>query len=147
MKFAEIHATTFSGQSTSAQYADLAERFAADNVYTPGTLMALGGAEEITQVNEENTDNVFGVISSRAAYLMNAGAGDNDTHPAIAISGRVPVRVIGEVRKGDRLVSAGNGLARAGSQDEITAFNVVGRALENKYTSNEGLVECFVKVN
>ena len=78
---------------------------------------------------------------------MNAGAGDNDTHPAIAISGRVPVRVIGEVRKGDRLVSAGNGLARAGSQDEITAFNVVGRALENKYTSNEGLVECFVKVN
>ena len=147
MKFAEIHATTFSGQSTSAQYADLAERFAADNVYTPGTLMALGGAEEITQVNEENTENVFGVISSRAAYLMNAGAGDNDTHPAIAISGRVPVRVIGEVRKGDRLVSAGNGLARAGSQDEITAFNVVGRALENKYTSNEGLVECFVKVN
>ena len=147
VKFAEIHATTFSGESTSAQYADLAERFAADNVYTPGTLMALGGAEEITQVNEENTENVFGVISSRAAYLMNAGAGDNDTHPAIAISGRVPVRVIGEVRKGDRLVSAGNGLARAGSQDEITAFNVVGRALENKYTSNEGLVECFVKVN
>ena len=136
VKFAEIHATTFSGESTSAKYADLAERFAADNVYTPGTLMALGGAEEITQVNEENTENVFGVISSRAAYLMNAGAGDNDTHPAIAISGRVPVRVIGEVRKGDRLVSAGNGLARAGSQDEITAFNVVGRALENKYTSN-----------
>lgn len=147
VKFAEIHATTFHGESTSAQYADLAERFAADNVYTPGTLMALGGAEEITQVNEENTENVFGVISSRAAYLMNAGAGDNDTHPAIAISGRVPVRVIGEVSKGDRLVSAGNGLARAGSQDEITAFNVVGRALENKYTSNEGLVECFVKVN
>ena len=147
VKFAEIHATTFSGQSTSAQYADLAERFAADNVYTPGTLMALGGAEEITQVNEENTENVFGVISSRAAYLMNAGAGDNDTHPAIAISGRVPVRVIGEVRKGDRLVSAGNGLARVRSRDEITAFNVVGRALENKYTSNEGLVECSVKVN
>lgn len=147
VKFAEIHATTFHGESTSAQYADLAERFAADNVYTPGTLMALGGAEEITQVNEENTENVFGVISSRAAYLMNAAAGDNDTHPAIAISGRVPVRTIGEVRKGDRLVSAGNGLARAGSQDEITAFNVVGRALENKYTSSEGLVECFVKVN
>ena len=111
MKFAEIHATTFSGQSTSAQYADLAERFAADNVYTPGTLMALGGAEEIIQVNEENTENVFGVIKSRAAYLMNARAGDNDTQSVIAIRGRVP-RVIGEVRKGDRLVSAGNGLAR-----------------------------------
>ena len=78
----------------------------------PGTLMALGGAEEITQVNEENTDNVFGVISSRAAYLMNVRAGDNDTQSVIAIPGRVPVRVIGEVRKGDRLVSAGNGLAR-----------------------------------
>lgn len=147
VKFAEIHATTFSGESTSAQYADLAERFAADNVYQPGTLMALGGVEEITQVNEENTDNVFGVISSRAAYLMNAGAGPNDTHPAIAISGRVPVRVVGEVRKGDRLISAGNGLARVGSSDELTAFNVIGRALENKYDSNEGLVECFVKVN
>ena len=89
----------------------MAERFAADNVYTPGTLMALGGAEEIIQVNEENTENVFGVISPRAAYLMNVRAGDNDTHPYAF--GRVPVRVIGEVRKGDRLVSAGNGLARA----------------------------------
>jgi len=147
LKFDTIHANTFSGRASEANYADLAERFAADNVYTPGTLMALGGAEEITQVNEENTDDVFGVISSRAAYLMNAGAGNNETHPAIAITGRVPVRVIGEVRKGDRIISAGNGLAKAGTPDEITAFNVIGRALENKYDSNEGLVECFVKVN
>jgi len=147
LKFDTIHAVTFSGRASEANYADLAERFAADNVYTPGTLMALGGAEEITQVNEENTDDVFGVISSRAAYLMNAGAGNNETHPAIAITGRVPVRVIGEVRKGDRIISAGNGLAKAGTPDEITAFNVIGRALENKYDSNEGLVECFVKVN
>lgn len=145
--FAEIHATTFYGTASQANYADLAERFAADNVYEAGTVVALGGVEEITRVNEENTDNVFGVISSRAAYLMNAGAGSNETHPAVAISGRVPVRVIGEVRKGDRLISAGNGLAKAGTPEQITAFNVIGRALENKYSSDEGLVECFVKVN
>ena len=78
---------------------------------------------------------------------MNAGAGSNTTHPAIAVNGRVPVRVVGTVKKGDRLVSAGNGLARSASRQELTAFNVIGRALADKTTSEEGLVEAIVKLN
>jgi hypothetical protein len=146
-KFATIHATTFAGTASTAQYADLAERFTADTSYDPGTVVALGGAEEITRANEELSKKVFGVISTRPAYLMNAGAGENDTHPAVAMQGRVPVKVIGTVNKGDRLVSAGNGFARAGASEEINAFNTIGRALEDKTTSDEGVIEAFVKIN
>jgi hypothetical protein len=63
------------------------------------------------------------------------------------VQGRVPVRVIGTVRKGDRLVSAGAGLARAANRAEITAFNVIGRSLETKTTADEGTVEAIVKLN
>lgn len=147
LKFATIHATTFSGTSNEALYADLAERFAADGAYAPGTVVALGGAEEITRVAEDGSDDVFGVISTRPAYLMNAGAGDAETHPPVAMAGRIPVRVIGTVTKGDRLISAGNGLARSAKVGELTAFNVIGRALENKYNEGEGSIEAFVKIN
>jgi len=133
--------------ASQAQYADLAERFEADAVYTAGTVVELGGICEITEAIDELTDNVFGVISTRAAYLMNAGAGDDISHPPVAMNGRVPVRVTGKVRKGDRLVSAGNGLARSANATEITAFNVIGRSLENKLDNKEGTVEAIVKVN
>jgi hypothetical protein len=145
--FATVYATTFNGVSTTARYADLAERFEADAVYTPGTVVELGGLKEITRAVQELSDSVFGVISTRAAYLMNAGAGSDATHPAVAVNGRVPVRVIGRVNKGDRLVSAGNGLARAADRTEITAFNVIGRSLEDKTTQDEGTIEAIVKLN
>ena len=96
---------------------------------------------------QDLSDNVFGVISTNAAYLMNSGAGSNTTHPPVAVQGRVPVRVTGIIRKGDRLVSAGNGLARAGARNEITAWNVIGRALADKLDSGEGLIEAVVKLN
>ena len=147
LKFQTIYATTFSGNASTANYADLAERFEADEVYDAGTVVELGGINEITEAVEELTDNVFGVISTNAAYLMNAGAGASDTHPPVAMNGRVPVKVIGTVKKGDRLVSAGNGFARAATQDEITAFNVIGRSLENKTGNEKGTVEAIVKVN
>ena len=146
-KFGNVHANYLVGTSVTAQYADLAERFEADNVYLPGTVVELGGAKEITRAVQELSESVFGVISTAAAYLMNAGAGSNTTHPAVAVSGRVPVRVIGRVNKGDRLVSAGNGLARAATREEITAFNVVGRSLQDKTTQDEGTVEAIVKLN
>ena len=146
LQYNNIHAVTFNGQSTSAQYADLAERFEADAEYSPGTVMALGGAKEITQANEDLSEDVFGVISTKAAYLMNAGAGDSDTHPPVAMSGRCPVRVIGPVDKGDRLVSAGNGLARAATRAEANNFNVIGRSLETKYSDEEGTIEAIVAI-
>ena len=142
-----ITATTISGTATTALYADLAERFEADAPMVPGTVVELGGIKEITRAVRELSENVFGVISTRAAYLMNAGAGSDATHPAVAVNGRVPVRVTGTVKKGDRLVSAGAGLARAADRTEITAFNVIGRSLEDKTTIGEGTVEAIVKLN
>jgi hypothetical protein len=146
--------TTFvgnlTGTATAAQYSDVAERFASDSAYTPGTVVALGGAEEITQVNEEASDEVFGVVSSldQAAFKMNGGAGNDDTHPYIAMTGRVDVKVIGSVNKGDRLISASvPGYARAATKAECTAFNVIGRALTGKTEAGQGSVLAAVRVS
>lgn len=147
LRWANVWATTFRGTSITASYADLAERFESDSHYLPGTVVELGGINEITAAIRELSDDVFGVISTRAGFLMNGDAGGDQTHPPVAMQGRVPVRVIGTVRKGDRLVSAGAGLARAADKTEITAFNVIGRALENKDTSTEGTIEAIVKLN
>ena len=136
-----------SGTNISAQYADVAERFAADDLLEAGTVVELGGTNEITKVTDDLSENVFGVISTRAAYLMNSLAGSDTTHPAVAMTGRVPVNTIGLVRKGDRLVSAGNGLARAAQAGEATAFNVIGRSLNDKLTVEQGIVEAIVKIN
>ena len=123
---------TIHAKATSAQYADMAERFHADAEYAPGTIVELGGVNEITLCIEELSAKVFGVVSTQPAYLMNGSAGTNATHPPIAMSGRVPVNVMGFVTKGDRLVSAGNGFARSANLDELTSFNVIGRALEKQ---------------
>jgi hypothetical protein len=138
---------TISGNQINANYADVAERFEADTELTPGTVVELGGSAEITQVTAELSEKVFGVISTRAAYLMNSQAGTDATHPPVAMTGRVPVRTVGVVHKGDRLVSAGNGMARAAQAGEATAFNVIGRALRDKLDTGEGNVEAIVTTN
>jgi hypothetical protein len=138
--------TLTTGSRLTATYADLAERFAADAVYVPGTVVQIGGPNEVTAVQVDLSDEVFGVVSNTAAYLMNNDAGDNDTHPAIALAGRVKVTVTGKVTKGNRLVSAGNGIARAAGIGEATHFNVIGRALEDKTTDDIGHVEAFVAI-
>jgi hypothetical protein len=137
---------TIFATATSAQYADVAERFAADEEYAPGTVVELGGSAEITRSNTELSESVFGVISTRAAYLMNGGAGNDLTHPPVAMTGRVPVQVTGVVQRGDRLVSAGNGIARAAAAGEATAFNVIGRSLNDKLDSGLGTVEAIVTI-
>jgi hypothetical protein len=137
---------TVSGNQVNANYADVAERFAADEILAPGTVVELGGSAEITKVRNELSDSVFGVISTRAAYLMNSKAGTDETHPPVAMTGRVPVFVIGVVNKGDRLVSAGNGTARSALPGEATAFNVIGRALTGKNTPDLGTVEAIVTI-
>ena len=139
--------TLSSGSRFNATYADLAERFEADTYYDAGTVVELGGEKEITAVQHELSDDVFGVVSDTAAYLMNAGAGNDSTHPPVAVGGRVQVKVTGKVRKGQRLVSAGNGMARAALPGEATAFNIIGRALAHKTTIDVGTVEAFVKIN
>ena len=143
---ASLAFNTVHAKATSAQYADMAERFHADAEYTPGTIVELGGVNEITLCVEELSTKVFGVVSTQPAYLMNGNAGSNATHPPIAMSGRVPVNVIGFVTKGDRLVSAGNGTARAANLDELSSFNVIGRALESKTDEGIGSIEAIVKI-
>ena len=135
---------TIYGESTSAQYADVAEMFAPDAQYAPGTIVALGGVAEITAAGEELAEDVFGVISTKPAYLMNNALANGQP---VAVAGRVPVRVVGMVNKGDRLVSAGNGLARSAAPSEATSFNVIGRSLQTKTTMEEGTVEAFVTIN
>ena len=143
-KFLDVVATTFTGTSTSAQYADTSERFETDTYYDPGTIVALGGVEEITKSVTDLDENVFGVISTNPGFRMNDAAGSDETHPHVALTGRVPVKITGTVKKGDRLVSAGNGKARAAGQGEATYFNIIGRALED---GTDGFIEAFVTVN
>ena len=137
---------TVFAQATTALYADVAERFASDEIYEPGTVVELGGSAEITRVQHDASETVFGVISTRPAFTMNGGAGDNDTHPPVAMTGRVPVKVTGIVNKGDRLISAGDGMARAAQPGEATSFNVIGRALTGKSTVEAGTVEAIVTI-
>ncbi len=138
--------TLSAGSRLQATYADLAERFSADEIYAPGTVVEIGGDNEITAVKYELSEDVFGVISNTAAYLMNSGAGTDKTHPPVAVSGRVDVKVLGQIRKGNRLVSAGLGIARAAAPGEANAFNTIGRALEDKLTDGEGYVEAIVMI-
>jgi hypothetical protein len=139
-----IHAT-----STSAQYADVAERFEADAPMAEGAVVEIGGVDEITEATTDLSENVFGVISTKPAYAMNAGAGNGDSHPFVAMTGRTPVRVTGAVNKGQRLVSSTvKGTARAVATGEtITPFHVIGRALESKSDEGIGLVNCAVRTN
>jgi len=145
--FNNVYGTLFSGKAGTAQYADLAERFAADTAYPAGTIVTIGGTAEITQENTELSEDVFGVISTDPAYLMNSGAGTGDTHPPVALNGRVPVRVVGAVAKGAALVAAGNGCARAAAPGERTPYNVIGRALASKTSDGEELIEAIVRTN
>jgi len=132
--------------ATTALYADVAERFESDELLDPGTVVELGGSKEITRSRVELSENVFGVISTRPAFTMNGGAGEDDTHPAVAMTGRVPVKVTGIINKGDRLVSAGDGIARAAQPGEATSFNVIGRSLVSKSTNDLGTVEAIVNI-
>ena len=106
------------------------QKILSPTIITIRTVVALGGAEEITAVNEELPDSVSRVVSSPSIFPMNVTKVEQ-------LSGcRLVSHVIGMVNKGDRLVSAGNGLARVASADELTnAFNVPGRAnyIPNKH--------------
>jgi len=142
----DIRANVVHAVSTSAQYADLAERYESDCELTVGDVVKLGGHAEITKCEKELDDAVFGVVSQSPAFLMNAQAGNNDTHPMIALKGRVLVKIKGTGQAGDRIVSAGNGEARVANLDECTAFNTLGRLIKHKYNVETALTECVIGV-
>jgi len=143
-RFSNMYAVTFNGVATSAQYADVAERYASDEPMEVGDVVSLGGDAEITKTTLDSDTNVFGVVSDKPALKMNDAAGDDATHPLVALLGRTPVKLIGPVGKGQRVVSSDTpGVARAAEGDEAP-LAIIGRALEAKTTTDVGLVEIVI---
>jgi hypothetical protein len=123
---ATLSFNTIFAKATSAQYADLAEKYTADADYEPGTVVQFGGSEEVTICAADACKRVAGVISTNPSYIMNGGL--EAAHVAtVALTGRVPCKVTGTVRKGDLMVSAGNGCARAEENPQVGT--VIGKAL------------------
>lgn len=137
------------GESTSALYADLAERYEADDTYEPGTVLVIGGEKEVTTTTTVADMRVAGVVSTEPAVKMNDGP-DKKEWPFIALAGRVPCRVVGTVRKGDHLVTS----STPGAATSATAVSmapaalsgaVIGVAMEDNDQGNKNLIEVLVK--
>jgi len=131
-----LSANVFNGISTSARYADLAEKYTTDKDYPVGTLMMIGGEAEATACENEH-GICIGVISTKPAYLMNSEAEGQ----AVALVGRVPVRIVGPVNKGEPVHVAENGTASVDGKGDM-----VGIALEGNDRHEETLVECILKL-
>lgn len=126
------------GCCQSALWADLAENYEADAKYEPGTLIQFGGEKEITIA----TTDVNAVVSSNPAYVMNHK--ENENYLPIALTGRVPVKIIGKINKFDNIVLSGiPGIAKA--QEDVTEI-VIGKALTTNDSSEIKLVECVIKL-
>jgi hypothetical protein len=138
-RWKDTYSQFFRGVATTAQYADLAEKYVADDDYEMGTVVEFGGEFEVTVATNE-TPTIAGVISQNPAYLMNSELTGKYT-AIVALQGRVPCKVTGIVKKGDMLVSAGNGLAKAKSRPEIGT--VIGKALED-FNGETGMIEAVV---
>ena len=137
--YATLHAT-----ATAAQYSDLAERYETTDNLQPGDVVNIGGEKEIRKTTA-NENECFGVISTNPAFKMNADAGQDSTHPYVALAGRVPCKVEGVVAKGARLIPGNTpGVAVAADIENITMFNQIGRALEDKEGDSIGTIEIVV---
>jgi hypothetical protein len=130
--------TLSAGSRMQATYADLAEYYEADQMYEPGTVLEFGGDKEVTLASDE-TRRVAGVVSTNPAYAMNAECPGHAV--AIALQGRVPVKVRGTIKKGDMLVSGGNGYARPTHDPKLGT--IIGKALEN-FEGTDGIIEIAV---
>ena len=138
-----VGGTYFNGIATSAQYADMAEIYSSDVEYEPGTVVKIGGEKEITQTLEHADVESFGVISSNPAYLMNSEANGQP----VALAGRVPVKVVGKIAKGERLVSSDvPGVAWGVADEDVDIKAIIGRSLENKEDGDEGVIEAVIGV-
>ena len=135
----DIYANLFRGTATTARYADLAENYLGDVKYEAGTVVMFGGSAEVT-LGEDGTRRVAGVVSTNPAHLMNEGL-QGETVVALALQGRVPCKVKGKIRKGDMLVAAGNGYARA--EEDPKFGQVIGKALED-FDGDSGVIEVVV---
>ena len=136
---------TLNGTASSAKYADLAERYTTDEDYEEGTVLVFGGDEEVTQCTNKFDKRIAGVVSTDPAYLMNSeleGA-------TVALVGRVPCKVIGEIRKGDLMVASDTPGHAEAWRDESNppAGSIIGKALENKIGASTDVIEVVVGKN
>jgi hypothetical protein len=129
----------FMGTATSARYADLAENYLADAEYEPGTVLQIGGEYEVT-IAQDSTNKIAGVVSTNPAFLMNSECKGKNV-VALAIQGRAPCKVRGKIYKGNMLISAGDGFAKA--TDTPQFGTIIGKALED-FDGLEGIIEVFV---
>ena len=137
---ATVGFNTVFAKATTAQYADLAEKYTADAEYQPGTVVSFGGDAEITLSDTDADRRIAGVVSTQPAYSMNSGLQSEFT-VMVALTGRVPCSVVGSVRKGDMMVAAGNGQARAEANPAVGT--VIGKALED-FDGESGVIEVVV---
>ena len=129
----------FMGTATSARYADLAENYLADAEYEPGIVLEIGGKYEVT-IAQDSTNKIAGVVSTNPAFLMNSQCKGKYV-VALAIQGRAPCKVRGKIYKGNMLISAGEGFAKA--TDTPQFGTIIGKALED-FDGLEGIIEVFV---
>jgi hypothetical protein len=142
LKFGTVYANAVSSISSSAKYADLAENYLADAEYEEGTVVVFGGEQEVTLAHTKGDRRIAGVISAHPAYLMNSEL-EGEFIGTIALQGRVPVKVLGKVHKGDLLVtSAIPGYAIVDNDPKVGT--VIGKAVANKTTDDRGTVEVVV---
>jgi len=131
---------TLNVTATRATYADLAENYQADKQYMPGTVLQFGGVAEVT-VAEPDTTRVAGIVSTNPAHLMNGSLQGSSVVP-LALLGRVPCMIIGPVAKGDILVSAGFGYAKANNTP--APGQAIGKALEDFVSVAKGMIEVAI---
>ena len=135
---------TIFGLATSAQYADLAEKYTADADYAPGTVLEFGGDQEVTATTTSHSPRVAGIVSTLPSYIMNDGlVGDHTA--MVSLTGRVPCLVQGPIAKGDRLVaSAVVGHAQRLDSAQYEPGCIIGKALEDYPSTSIGTIEVAV---
>lgn len=133
----KIFADVFEGTATAARYADLAEKYTTDRNQPTGTVMTICGHDDHEACSCGINDVAIGVISENPAFLMNKDSAGQ----ALALKGRVPVRVVGSVKKGQKIYTWENGVASTTKTDGL-----IGIALESSSINEEKLVECVLKV-
>ena len=140
-----LYFNTVFAKATSAQYADLAEMYCADDKYIPGTVVEFGGKSEITITTQSHSTSVAGIISTNPSYLMNSLIACKINALEVALVGRVPCLVIGTICKGDRLVSSDlPGVAQALNINLYQPGCIIGKALEEYNSSEPGVIEVAV---
>jgi hypothetical protein len=141
---ATTYFNTVFAKATSAQYADLAEMYVADQSYAPGTVVEFGGVNEVTITKQNHSTRVTGIVSTNPSYLMNATQSGNIVAP-VALTGRVPCYVIGNISKGDRLVSSNiSGVAQLLDMTKYQPGCIIGKAMEDYNSQEIGSIEVAV---